>query len=665
MRFKSFLLPIALLLIATWLRTWQIDRVPPGLHYDETINAQIVRDRIFAGQPSIFYDLGGGREGLFFLTTAAAIKLWGFTPIGFRWASLAWNLIGLAVLFALARRLLGKRVAVIALAYAATSFWSLYQGREMLRVVSLVTLTGVAALAFFSAWQHRRTGRFILAGALLGLTIYTYHASRVLLAVFAMLIVYLAITRRREVLAARRGLALYALSVLIVAAPLFIFLQAQPATDVRLNDLMQPLNELRQGNFEPIANTALKTLGMFVLHGDDQWHYNVPATPVFDPITGGLFVLGVLIALRRGRNVAYAYYLIALIVGLIPGMLSEPAPHFIRTSGAQFAAYTLAAIGAAETIGGSERRRRRWGWLARALVIGAWVLAAIGTYRAYFVVWPINDEVRLYHQANVTDLAHTIDASASIAPVAACSPFLNEREDWLLSSRQTLQFVQQSATPVRWHDCRDSVVWPAGGAWREFILYFTPLDQNLPPETLSWFDAPPVPLNAAGDGVSFNVEANDRITTTLRNVDRAAVAWSPEAGGETTRLPIDFAHQVQLLGYQLANPIVHGGDTVSLQTIWQVTAQPPAFLTVFVHVLNERGEIVAQIDRQSVLADTLLPGDRFMQLHKIDLPPDLPPGSYRLSIGLYTALNGQRLPLFEHSTSRGDRVMLSTVTVTP
>ena len=64
----------------------------------------------------------------------------------------------------------------------------------------------------------------------------------------------------------------------------------------------------------------------------------------------------------------------------------------------------------------------------------------------------------------------------------AAVPFLNEKEDWLRSPRQTIHFeLRRTDLPVRWHDCRDSLVFPAGGQWRQFILYLMPPEQNLPP----------------------------------------------------------------------------------------------------------------------------------------------------------------------------------------
>jgi hypothetical protein len=155
----------------------------------------------------------------------------------------------------------------------------------------------------------------------------------------------------------------------------------------------------------------------------------------------------------------------------------------------------------------------------------------------------------------------------------------------------------------------------------------------------------------------------ERLASTLAEVGKAEAAWPEE--NVTTTLPVDFGHNVKLLGYQVEKPSLRPGKTLNVTTYWQVIDQPPPFLTTFVHLLDSAGQIVAQTDRQSVLADTLQPGDVFMQLHSIDLPAELQSGPYRLSIGLYSSETGQRLPLYEGATLRGDHLSLQPITIKP
>ena len=67
----------------------------------------------------------------------------------------------------------------------------------------------------------------------------------------------------------------------------------------------------------------------------------------------------------------------------------------------------------------------------------------------------------------------------------------------------------------------------------------------------------------------------------------------------------------------------------------------------FVHVLNERGERVAQIDAQidDGMFATWQAGQQFGTALPIARPPDLPEGTYTAVIGVYTA-DGARLPLW-------------------
>ena len=669
MRFRLFLAPIALLILAAGLRVWQIDRVPPGLHDDEVINGEIVENDIYTGHPAVFYSTGG-REGMFHLVLAGAMHFIGYNPLGFRWAGFAFGMLSLAAIYALARRLIGQQAALIALGFAAINFWALYEGRAATRSVSLIALSALAGLAFVRAWQQAERGQprvraWVLAGMLLGLSFYTYIAARVIPLIFALSIIYLAFAKRPVMCSTRRGVLVYAVTAAVVVVPLVIHLSLNPTVDLRFQMLTGGIDAARAGNWQPVLTTTLQTLGMFVWRGDPQWHYNVAGTPVFDPLTSALFLLGVIVAIGRARQWPYALYLIWIVVSLVPGMLSDPAPHYMRTAAAQVAAYAFVGLGGSTFVRGAERRASRFVSLAWVGLIAVWLIEAGVSYHNFFVVWPVNDEVRFYHQANVTEMARALDASPDVTPVVGCSPFLNEKEDWLRSPRQTIHFeLRRTDLPIRWHDCRDSLMVPNGSQWREFVLYLMPPERNLPASITTWFTGTtPIALNTFGDSLIYPVDVRVRWATVLDEMRGAEVAFAPEAGGLTTTLPADFGHAIELIGYRVDKSAVRPGRQLQVTTYWRVTAPLPTFLTTFVHLLNAAGQIAAQIDRESVLADTLQPGDEFMQLHTIDLPSRMPPGSYRLSLGLYSSVTGQRLPIEEGDQPRGDRLMLQAITV--
>lgn len=95
------------------------------------------------------------------------------------------------------------------------------------------------------------------------------------------------------------------------------------------------------------------------------------------------------------------------------------------------------------------------------------------------------------------------------------------------------------------------------------------------------------------------------------------------------------------------NPVRAGTPyTVTLQ--WRATGPTEVPLTVFTQLLDRSGRLVAQHDGPPAegLRPThdWRPGEVITDQHVISLPADLPPGTYRLIVGLYDTQTGQRVP---------------------
>jgi len=127
------------------------------------------------------------------------------------------------------------------------------------------------------------------------------------------------------------------------------------------------------------------------------------------------------------------------------------------------------------------------------------------------------------------------------------------------------------------------------------------------------------------------------------------------------QIPTDVAFgqeaPILLQGYDLASSNLLPGDVLNFTLHWQAQARLRQDYTVFVHIINEAGEIVAQQD--------IMPGngryrtslwfidETIQDQHQIPLPADLPPGSYRIGLGLYHWATGERLAAF---TENGQEV---------
>lgn len=128
------------------------------------------------------------------------------------------------------------------------------------------------------------------------------------------------------------------------------------------------------------------------------------------------------------------------------------------------------------------------------------------------------------------------------------------------------------------------------------------------------------------------------------------------------RQEAQFGADLRLLGYELRpgplrptmtslegadERVIRPGDSLQINLVWQALNRLPHDYALFVHVVDEQGKVVAQRDaimRQDEYASTRWLPDELV-LDRADLPlPALPPGAYRLDIGVYHMQTGERLP---------------------
>ena len=128
-----------------------------------------------------------------------------------------------------------------------------------------------------------------------------------------------------------------------------------------------------------------------------------------------------------------------------------------------------------------------------------------------------------------------------------------------------------------------------------------------------------------------------------------------EATQPTYRQEIEFGQTVELIGYDVGDAPQAPGSSLEVTLHWQALQTPDRNYYTFVHLLDREGQIVAQHDGVPGNGElpTLgwLPGEYLTDSHRLHLPVDLPAGEYRLGVGLYDPLTGQRL---------GERVLLET-----
>jgi mannosyltransferase len=119
-----------------------------------------------------------------------------------------------------------------------------------------------------------------------------------------------------------------------------------------------------------------------------------------------------------------------------------------------------------------------------------------------------------------------------------------------------------------------------------------------------------------------------------------------------------FGDAIRLVGYDLeARP-----PDLELVLHWQALGPVTTRFKIFVHLIGEGGpsDIRAQADvYPRIPTSGWVPGEYLSDRVALDLPADLPPGPYRLLLGLYDGATGGRLPV----TSAGGEALGDSLTL--
>jgi hypothetical protein len=160
----------------------------------------------------------------------------------------------------------------------------------------------------------------------------------------------------------------------------------------------------------------------------------------------------------------------------------------------------------------------------------------------------------------------------------------------------------------------------------------------------------PLPATDLHTGQPLDPSVRDVALLQVGQSTQAAPALNP---------PPNFGDAIALTRAALSSTVRPGGN-LDLLLVWTALAQPARDYTVFIHVLDAAGNLVAQLDRPPLagFAPTHLwqPGMNLAEQIAIPLPEELPDGAYSVRAGLYNA--DGRLLVTSDGAPAGDAVDL-------
>ncbi len=162
-----------------------------------------------------------------------------------------------------------------------------------------------------------------------------------------------------------------------------------------------------------------------------------------------------------------------------------------------------------------------------------------------------------------------------------------------------------------------------------------------------------LPLDVAPGVYALRVQVGDYEPVILGRLQVMEATRRFDLPASVTRLdpPPELGGQVSLAGYGLSPGPFSPGDALPVALAWRSEAPAEIGYTVFVHLVDAGGQIIAQVDRppqsggEPYPTDLWLPGEVVIDTYRLSIPAGAPSGEYTIRVGLYLQENGQRLAI--------------------
>ena len=248
----------------------QVDEA--GAAYDAYCLAEYGVDRYLNSYPLYLINFGGGQSALYAYATIPFIKLFGANIVAYRLPELLFFLMGILVCYILINKVKDKKTALLYTFLIIISPWNIEASRQGLDCNLLAPMFMLDLLLLINA---KKNYQYIIAGISIGITLYTYCLSWLLIPAFLVVyIIYMLIIKKINF----KQIILIGIPIAIFAIPLIYLLLLNKGYASRTNFgifTIPKLFSFRQGeisisNIFKYGEYSLKTIfcdqyGMYIV----------------------------------------------------------------------------------------------------------------------------------------------------------------------------------------------------------------------------------------------------------------------------------------------------------------------------------------------------------------------------------------------------------------
>lgn len=357
--------------VGFFIRFYDLDKIPPGVWYDEAFNGLDAIKANETGNYQIFYEGNYGREGLFINLVAFSFKFFGVNAASLRFPSAFFGFLALLGFYFLCRKFKFSQLAsLVGVFIFAFSFWHINFSRISFRAIMVPTLIVWMLYFFFSGIEKNKikhAGKtdfspltdFFISGLILGLGFHSYISFRIAPFIFFCLAICLFLFTKNFWVRYRQPMLVFLLGAFFAAAPLFFYFAKNFDSFTGRTDAVSVFNNSEAGPLSSFSKSLSYHLGSLFFAGDPNQRHNHYTQPLIPFAWSLLFAIGFWLSAKNifstllrqiklwqktkqfsQKTKLDSMFWVAITaqscfwIMIIPGVLSiEGIPHALRTIG--------------------------------------------------------------------------------------------------------------------------------------------------------------------------------------------------------------------------------------------------------------------------------------------------------------------------------------------
>lgn len=331
------ILIISVFILAFFLRFYKVGSVPPGLYIDEAsigYNAYSIlktgTDEFGQDLPLWFKSFGDYKPPVYIYLTSVSMAIFGKNEFTVRFPSALLGSLTVVIVYFLVKRLFpASHLALLTSFILTISPWHLQFSRAAFEANAALFFFVSATFLALKFWQGKKAFALLSGFFFYGLTLYTYHAYRVITPLW---VIFLLVIFLKKLPKLRKTIFTATVFLFLLSVP-FVFYSFSNQGQARFN-LTSAFAYEKPQNYPAIFlknYLSYFSLPFLFANGDGIGRHQVDG---FGPVSYWqlpFFLIGLYVFLKKRKEFPYNLILLLLFLIPLPAALTRPSPHVLRS----------------------------------------------------------------------------------------------------------------------------------------------------------------------------------------------------------------------------------------------------------------------------------------------------------------------------------------------